>query len=349
MHKHGLMILVTTTLIAAVVAGRPAPAAKGLAKLRADADRLLPLAEHELARRFLSAAHADTLVAPGNRTLGYNKADREWRTFEEGLKLPVEERARYKPHECDEDFYFETRYGSPLVYSRVLDIAAAHGATLAPDPNAAPGLLDFGYGTIGHLLLTCTIGVESAGIDIDSLLPRLYARERDAGRIAVQDGSSAVGLHLLDGSWPSDESLAEHVRAVRPRGFDLITSKNTLKMGYIHPEMPVDPKKLVHLGVSDERFLAAVFERLSPGGLFVIYNISPRPSRGNEPYKPWGDGRCPFSREAFEGAGFEVLALDTVDDDAAEAIFKALDYPITDAGGEKDLFALYTVARRPAK
>ena len=36
--------------------------------------------------------------------------------------------------------------------------------------------------------------------------------------------------------------------------YDLIISKNTLKKGYVHPERPVEPRRLLNLGVDDADF-----------------------------------------------------------------------------------------------
>jgi hypothetical protein len=125
-------------------------------------------------------------------------------------------------------------------------------------------------------------------------------------------------------------------------------SKNTLKRGYIHPEQPVNPRMLVHLGVSDTAFVRHVAGILERGGWFLIYNLSPAPNEPGKPYRPWADGRCPFPRELLEAEGFEVLAFDRDDTASARAMAHALGW---DAGPgamnlEQDLFAHYTLARR---
>jgi hypothetical protein len=320
----------------------------GVAKLKADSHALSPLFETPLAKRFLDVASSGALADPPTRKLLYNSKARLWRTLEEGLTMPAAVHQAFTPKDCDPNFFFETRYGSPLVYARVLEVASQHGARLEPDGTAAPALLDFGYGTIGHLMLTASMCIDSAGVDVDSLLPRLYAPEVRTGSLPCTEGGSAR-LRLFDGQWPMEPDITQAIRTTWPEGFDLITSKNTLKMGYIHPAREVDPKLLVHLGVDDGEFIHTVFESLKPGGIFLIYNISPRLTGEGETYKPWSDGRCPFSREALTDAGFEVLAFDETDDAAVERIFKALGYPVTDDKGAKDLFAHYTVAKRPDK
>lgn len=333
--------------------GPPEPAAKertGAAKVRADAVKLAPLFPQGLAKRFIEAAMLEQVVpAIGTRELLLNKSTREWFTIEEGMKLTPTEQSALTPTPCNESLYYETKYGSPLVYARVLEVAEKHGASFDTENDPPPAFLDFGYGTIGHLRVTGALGIESAGADVDSLLRGLYAEERATGRIQRLGKDSTVPLHLFHGHWPAEPALAEAVRAAKPGGYDLITSKNTLKNGYLHPEKPADEKKLIKLGVTDEAFVEAAFNSLKPGGLFVIYNISPRPSREGEPYKPWADGRCPFPKEMLEHSQFEVLAFDEVDDAKAEAVFTALGYPIVDSKGEKDLFARYTVVRRPAR
>jgi hypothetical protein len=129
-------------------------------------------------------------------------------------------------------------------------------------------------------------------------------------------------------------------------GYDVFVSKNTLKRGYIHPEQQVDPRMLVHLRVDDETYVRAVFDLLKPGGFALIYNLSPAPAKEGEPYKPWADGRSPFTRELYERVGFAVVAFDLDDSAAAREMGKALGW----AEGmdlEKDLFGTYTLLRKP--
>jgi hypothetical protein len=138
---------------------------------------------------------------------------------------------------------------------------------------------------------------------------------------------------------------------------DVFISKNTLKNGYVHPDpvrgKDVDPRRLIDLGVDDAAFCREVFALLKPGGLFMIYNICPAQAPPDRPYIPWADGRCPFARETLESAGFEVVAFDTNDDAAVREMAHALGWDKGEDGEawmdlEKDLFAWYTLARRPA-
>lgn len=349
-----LMLLVPVVVVAVASSALAQDAAmakkpEGVAKLAADAAALEAHVESPLAKTFLAHAASGRVPDPGTRELIYNRESRRWLTVEEGMLLPPQEQSQFAVRKCAPDFYFETNYGSPLVFARVLDVASAHGFRLEREKSETPAIMDFGYGTIGHLMLTASMCVDAVGVDIDPLLPRLYKKEREQSSFTCFDSESVAGLHLIDGRWPSDPAIAQQVSAIRPGGFDLITSKNTLKNGYVNPPVEISERQRVTLGVSNERFAQAVFEALKPGGFFIIYNLSPRPPAEGQPFRPMTDGRSPFSKEMLEKAGFEVLAFDTPDDDAAIRIFTALGYPTKTPSGEQDLFALYTVARRPSK
>jgi hypothetical protein len=237
--------------------------------------------------------------------------------------------------ERDEFFYYNTRYGSPLAYLRPLELLAQNGVKGV----AGKRVMDFGYGTIGHLKLLGLLGADVVGVEVDPELPVLYAAEQ--GKVG-----KAGNLKLVDGQWPASDAVRDAVGG----GFDLILSKNTLKRGYIHPERPANPRMLVHLGVDDSTYVARLHDALKPGGYALIYNLSPAPSPPDKPYQPWSDGRCPFERALLERAGFEVLAYDLDDGAAARAMGHALGW---DAGPHpmdlaNDLFAHATLLRRKA-
>ena len=86
----------------------------------------------------------------------------------------------------------------------------------------------------------------------------------------------------------------------------------------------------------------------------MIYNLSPAPSKPGEAYKAWSDGRCPFSREQLEAAGFEVFAFDESDDAKAREMGRLLgwaddpdgDGPEKGMDLENDLFSHWMLARK---
>ena len=105
--------------------------------------------------------------------------------------------------------------------------------------------LDFGYGSVGHLRLLSSLGADVVGVEVDPLLRLLYGRPEDQGLIPGHAGAPAGRLTLLHGQFPAGSAVKEAVGS----GYDLVISKNVLKNGYIHPAEPVDPSRLVHLGV----------------------------------------------------------------------------------------------------
>jgi hypothetical protein len=96
-------------------------------------------------------------------------------------------------------------------------------------------------------------------------------------------------------------------------------------------------------------FLQVLHDALKPGGYVLIYNLGPAPSPRGRPYKPMADIRTPFSRADWEAAGFRVETFDRDDTAAGRAMAAVLGW---DKGPgaidlEKDLFATYTLVRRP--
>jgi len=304
-------------------------------RLRASAALLVPLVTNQFAKDFLAAT--SRLVEPSARTIYRNREKGSAVSGRAFGAMGPDEQAGFKPFECSPDFYYETAYGSPLVYVRLLDLASPH-----LPKTARPKVLDFGYGSIGQLQLLAHCGYEAHGVDVEPVFKALYSEASDVGAI----GPGSVAIHT--GQWPAEEGL----RAAVGGGCSLITSKNTLKKGYVHPSPPagqtVDPKRLVHLGVTDEQYLREVHAALVPGGVFVIYNICPPQNPPDKEYIPYADGDSPFTREAFERAGFEVLAYNEVDQAWVLDCFGALGYlagkPREEAA--KDFFCWYTIARR---
>lgn len=303
--------------------------------MRRDARVLARQAGSEITRAFLAATNE--LPAITTRKVYFDREARVAMSEGEAAKLPDDRRAKLREIVANETYYYSTRYGSPLAYARAIDLAAKHGL----ERISGARILDYGYGTIGHLRLLATIGAQCVGVDVDPTLEAVYNQPGDTGKI--RRGT----VSLVTGSWPGDPA----VRAAASDGdgkLDLFLSKNTLKRGYIHPERTVDERMLVKLGVSDAEFVTAVAESLRPGGLLVIYNICPAPAPADQPYKPWADGRCPFPRELLEKSGLVVLAFDEVDDAAAREQGRGLRWHVGEhpMDLEKDLFAWYTIARR---
>ena len=337
-----LPLLVCLALARPVHAQPEAPDTTAVGAIRSEARAVAPLAHSALARAFLRAAdalpHVDTRIV-------YVDSSRAHAWTDAGAAvLPDTARARLIRRELDEQFYYNTRYGSPLAYTRPLELLAGHGVKSVDGLR----LMDFGYGTVGHLRMLASLGANVVGVEVDPLLRALYSGPNDQGMIARSAQAAGRGkpgrLQLVDGRWPADEAA----RSAAGGSFDLVISKNTLKRGYIHPEREVNPRMLVHLGVDDSTYVAALAAVVKHGGWVLIYNLSPALSKPDQPYLPWSDGRCPFERGVLERAGFEVVLYDFDDGEAARAQGHALGW---DAGPKpmdlaNDLFAHATLLRR---
>lgn len=317
---------------------------KGVPRLIADAERLAPWVKTDGVKQFLS--RAKTFASIATRTLYHNKDKSHYYTEAEAAALPPAEREGLTKIEQTEEDYYNTHYGSPLSYSRPLDILFGRGITLPPGSK----LLDFGYGYIGHLRIFASLGVRATGVDVWPLLRALYSWPGDQGEVTGPNGEKG-SVRLLDGRFPTDPAIASAVGT----GYDLIISKNVLKRGYLHPERPVpDPKRLIQLGVSDEVAIKAFFDALKPGGHFLIYNICPAPTPPDKPFVPWSDGRSPFTKAQLEAGGFEVLVFDQDDTEAIRTMGRLLGWDQPEDGEPgfdlvNDLSVLYTLVRKPAK
>ncbi len=315
--------------------GRPARAddvPSRVQQLQEEARALAPLVHTPLARAFLNAVPKLPHVEPRN-VYRDSARTRAW-TAREAAALPDSVRARLVPRTLDEAFYYDTRYGSPLAYVRALEILGAHGVTSVRGKKVA----DFGCGMLGQLRLLAELGASTVGIDVDPLLPALYSEPGDQGAIG------AGSVKLATGQWPATARMVDEVGG----NYDLFLSKNTLKNGYLHPAEPVDPRMLVHLGVSDSEYVAALARTVRKGGRVLIYNLCPAPAAPGKPYIPWADGRCPFPRKAWEGAGFQVVAFEVDDSPAARAMGHALAWDQGDGAMklERDLFATWSLFER---
>jgi len=328
----GGTILLAMLVLAADPRARAEDAPSRVQQLQDEAKALAPLVRTPLARDFLAAVPKLPRVQP--RTVLRDSArTRAW-TEREAQALPDSMRAKLVPRVLDEKFYYDTRYGSPLAYVRALEILGEQGVKSVRGARIA----DFGCGMLGQLRLLAELGATTVGIDVDPLLPALYSEPGDQG--AVGPGS----VKLATGQWPATQAMRSEVG----EGLDLFLSKNTLKNGYLHPAEKVDPRMLVHLGVSDSEYVAALAQCVKKGGHVLIYNLCPAPAAPGKPYIPWADGRCPFPREMWDRAGFRVVEFDRDDSPAARAMGHALGWDQGEGGMklEQDLFATWSLFRR---
>jgi hypothetical protein len=318
---------------------RAAAPSATLATLKKDAAQVTPLLQTPLARGFAEAV--DTLPAVSGRVVFQNKAKGLAYTEAEAAQLSDGEAQGLEKMELSEEYYYTTRYGSPLSYGLPLDLLGAQGVDSLQDKK----LLDYGYGYIGHLRMLAAIGAEAHGVDVNPVLRALYSRPEDTGTVAGRAGGPAGKVVLHHGRFPEQPDLTAEIGS----GYHVFLSKNTLKLGYVHPAQPVDPSMTLQLYVKDAEYVRAVWQLLAPGGYVLIYNLYPAQKPPGEGYLPWADGQSPFPRAVWVEAGFEILAFDQDDSARARQYARALGW---DQGEEKmdlenDLFALYTLVRKP--
>jgi SAM-dependent methyltransferase len=334
-----LSIWLGSAIIASTAAGQGADQAQAgaVALLRTEAKALAPLVSSRLARDFLDATALLPSVPP--RVLYADKTRNDFFTEADLHLLARELRRTLERVPIDETFYYTTKYGSPLAYVRPLDLLGKSGLQSV----AGSKILDFGYGTIGHLRLLAELGADVTGVDVDPMLKALYSALEDTA-VATRRQGIRGRIRLIHGRFPGNDSVRDAVGA----GYDLIVSKNTLKKGYVHPERPVERRRLLNLDVEDRVFLESIHASLKPGGRVLIYNISPAPSPPGRPYKNWADGRCPFSRELWESAGFRVIAFDQDDSTSIRLLAHALGWDRGEAPMDlkADLFALYSLFQK---
>lgn len=311
-----------------------------VASLKSEAVALMPLVKSSIAQKFLEAVpDLPRVLTP--RVVYSRKEPRTYLTESAYNQLADSTvRAAFARKELNEEFYYYTRYGTPLAFVRPLDLVGQQGLKSIDGAR----IIDFGFGSIGQLRLMASSGAQAFGIEVDQLLPLLYGDSTDTG---VMPRSKAAGegaqgsLTTLYGSFPSDTSINRQLGS----GFDLFVSKNTLKRGYIHPEREADPRMLVHLGVDDSTFVKRVYDLLKPRGYFMIYNLHPAKSAPDQPYIPWSDGRSPFDKALLEKIGFKVLEFDRDDTEFAHTMAKAVGWD-KEMKLETDLFGTYTLVQK---
>ncbi|MBX3386516.1 MAG: hypothetical protein KF768_08085 [Phycisphaeraceae bacterium] len=320
----------------------PAPepeAPHPLASLRAEALALRPLCTSDFARAMLDQVEHLPVCQP--RTLYVATRPNRALTPDQFDQLPEDERAKLRKFTFTPDRYYTTFYGTPLVYARVLDLAAdawTKSEAKAPASLRGKRILDLGYGQLGQLRLWAQSGARVTGVEVDPILTALYA-DSPAANASNTPGS----LRLLECSWPNHADCRASVEKGGP--YDLLISRNVLKRGYVKPDkLPTGFPDPVGWNMPDAEVLSHFFNAMNPGGLVVIYSIGPAP----DPAKPWSDIANPWPRDAWQAAGFEVLAYDADETDSARAIGKALGWE-SSMDLDADLFGVYSIYRRPAE
>jgi hypothetical protein len=331
-HQEYPMNMLRAAVAAMVAVAGPAASQEvhPLQGLREEAEALAPLVTSDLGRAML--AQVEHLPVIESRTLYI--ATRPNRALDQAAyeALPEADRTGLRAFEVGPARYYSTFYGTPLVYARLLDLAAGvwgPGASLE-----GKRILDLGYGQLGQLRLWAQMGADVTGVEVDPILTAMYAEN------PLAEGAGATGsIRLFECAWPNEEACRGSVGT----GYDLFVSRNLLKRGYVKPAQltPGFPEP-VAWGMEDGEAIGHLFGVMKPGGVVIVYSLGPAP----DPAKPWSDIANPWPREAWEAAGFEVVMHEADETEAARAMARALGW---EAGMdlEKDLFGVCSVYRRP--
>ncbi len=153
-------------------------------------------------------------------------------------------------------------------------------------------------------------------------------------------------LKLAFGKWQAEKDVIATVGG----GYDLLISKNVLKLGYIHPEQKSPGRMLIDLGVDDITFLSRAFDSLNPNGLFLIYNIYPSQSPDAAKYKTWAHGETPWEKEMVESVGWEIVEWHRDDTEAIHQLGAQLGWDDSfesEAEFKGSFNAMVTILKKP--
>ena len=133
---HTCLVVLTTSLLAGSLAASHAAAPHSAAtapadtsavgQIRAEAAQLRPWVRTPLARAFLDATASLPHIA--TRTVLYDSSRTHFYWLEDAAALPESAMTRLVTRVLDESFYYTTRYGTPLAYSRPLDLLSRAGS-----------------------------------------------------------------------------------------------------------------------------------------------------------------------------------------------------------------------------
>jgi SAM-dependent methyltransferase len=327
-----------------------------IAAMVQQARAIRPLIKTDAVRELLDEVRDLPTIEP--RTVWYRRNPQTALSQDAYEALPESERESFQPVAFETTRYYHTFYGTPLASMRAFDLLAAQARI---DSFENTRIMDIGFGSIGQLRLLAQAGAHAVGVDVQPIFDVLYRQSGDCGPVARDEGA-AGSVAVIIGPWPRDTGKQAG------GGYDVIISKNTLKKGYVTPEVVVEGRG-IDLGVPVEDYMQALCDALKPGGYVMIYNIGPGPSPtgraadahanndgdAESEYLHMADIRCPFTEAQWNAAGFEVIAFDVNDTDMVRDFARAFGWNDDAVMGdsamnlEDDLFAMYTlVCKRTA-
>ena len=171
-----------------------------------------PFAKSLLAGFGFLQPHAPTVV-------WYNKETRTALPAAEASKMTEAQLTGYTKRDVDDNFYYFTRYGTPVAFVRPVEILGKAGV------KGADGLklVDFGFGSIGQLRALAYMGADVTGIEVNPILQVIYAREPgQVTRCAAAGKGKDGSISLAFGQFPKEPAMVKKVGG----GYDVFISKS---------------------------------------------------------------------------------------------------------------------------
>src|SRR4029450_11713593 len=116
----------------------------------------------------------------------------------------------YAKRDLDEQFFYLTRYGTPVAFTRPMEILGRAGVKKVDGLR----IVDFGFGTLGQLRAMAALGADAVGIEVDPLLKVLYSDNGDTGKVkhCAAAGKGRDGnVKLVFGQFPADAPVMSEV------------------------------------------------------------------------------------------------------------------------------------------
>jgi hypothetical protein len=147
-------------------------------QMKTEAAAMGALVQSSLAKEFLGGFQCLPAVATP-RVAYYNKDTRDAVTETAAKGMQEEQLAGYVKRDLDERYFYMTRYGTPVAFTRPMEILGRAGVKHVDGLK----LVDFGFGSIGQLRAMAALGADAVGIEVDVLLKAMYSDAGDTGAI----------------------------------------------------------------------------------------------------------------------------------------------------------------------
>ncbi len=144
-----------------------------VAQMTTEAAALGAQVQSSLAKEFVTGFQCLPAVATP-RVAYYNKETREALTEAAAKGMTEEQLAGYTKRDLDEQYFYMTRYGTPVAFTRAMEILGRAGVKHVDGLK----LVDFGFGSIGQLRALAALGADAVGVEVDALMKAMYSDPR---------------------------------------------------------------------------------------------------------------------------------------------------------------------------